>query len=69
LQSDFCQLNYTPKLVQMGLAFIARFRTQVKRYCDPGVDSAFFHKAWIDDFSINNSIARLVAVAAVRMPH
>ena len=45
LQSDFCQLNYTPKLVQMGLAFIARFRTQVKRYCDPGVDSAFFHKA------------------------
>ncbi len=35
LQSDFCQLNYTPKLVLMGQIFIARFRAQVKRYCDP----------------------------------
>jgi hypothetical protein len=34
LQSDFCQLNYTPKLVLMGRIFIARIPTQVKRYCD-----------------------------------
>jgi hypothetical protein len=34
LQSDFCQLNYTPKLVLMGQTFIARFCNQVKRYCD-----------------------------------
>jgi hypothetical protein len=25
LQSDFCQLNYTPKLVLMGRLVIARF--------------------------------------------
>jgi hypothetical protein len=31
LQSHFCQLNYTPKLVQMGRLFIARFYSQVKR--------------------------------------
>jgi hypothetical protein len=36
LQSDFCQLNYTPKLVQMGRIFIARFYNQVKRYRDQG---------------------------------
>jgi len=36
LQSHFCQLNYTPKLVQMGPTFIARFYPQVKRYCDRG---------------------------------
>jgi hypothetical protein len=32
LQSDLCQMNYTPKLVLMGQIFIARFRTQVKRF-------------------------------------
>jgi hypothetical protein len=32
LQSDLCQMNYTPKLVLMGQIFIARFCTQVKRY-------------------------------------
>jgi hypothetical protein len=36
LQSHFCQRNYTPKLVQMGPVFIARFYPQVKRYCDRG---------------------------------
>jgi hypothetical protein len=41
LQSDFCQLNYTPKLVLMGRTFIARFCIQVKRYCDLGPDSPF----------------------------
>jgi hypothetical protein len=39
LQSDFCQLNYTPKLAQMGQIFIARFYSQVKQYCDPGTAS------------------------------
>jgi hypothetical protein len=36
LQSDLCQMNYTPKLVLMGQIFIARFRSQVKRNCDRG---------------------------------
>jgi len=39
LQSDFCQLNYTPKLVQMGQIFIARFCNQVKLYRDQGTAS------------------------------
>jgi len=39
LQSDFCQLNYTPRLVQMGPIFIARFCNQVKRYRDQGTAS------------------------------
>jgi hypothetical protein len=32
LQSDFCQWNYTPKLVQWDCIVIARFCAQVKRY-------------------------------------
>jgi len=32
LQSDFCQRNYTPKLVQWDCIVIARFRAQVKPY-------------------------------------
>jgi len=32
LQSDFCQRNYTPKLVQWDCIVIARFCAQVKLY-------------------------------------
>jgi hypothetical protein len=37
LQSDFCQRNYTPKLVQVDCIVIARFSAQVKRFVRNGL--------------------------------
>jgi hypothetical protein len=64
LQSDFCQLNYTPKLVLMGRLFIARFCTQVERYCDRRPDSVV-----VPGFQINTSAAKQAAVDAGRRLH
>jgi hypothetical protein len=67
LQSDFCQLNYTPKLVLMGQIFIASFRTQVKGYCDrrPVRDAGY--SIWTTEYRLSTSMAGPVELPRARM--